>query len=391
MEKTLRVAVMGDICMDRIQNVMDAGRAKTLLREVKPLIDGMDLRIANLENAITEPLTPIAKCGPNLWQTRENLRFYREAGIDCAVLANNHTGDFGPDAVENTARVLDGEGFGRVGAGENLDAAYEPWYAETPAGKLGVCAFCENEFGGATLDAWGSAGFDFHRAALSIRKAKENAGFCLVIMHGGNEHNPLPSPGVRARYRTFVDLGADAVVGMHPHCMQGTETYRGAPIVYSPGNFLFRDFGGDDPSWFSGYIVELTFEKGQKPAFRLHPYRFNAELTLIHLYEGAEKQAVLDYLDRLSAIIPDERLLKRYFDGWCMITGPSHARYAFDEAYLDEHDFPAGHPMLSVRNIRTCEAHNELVTNLCRMIVEGRVEAGCAMVPAIRELQKMPV
>ncbi|MDY3285375.1 MAG: CapA family protein [Eubacteriales bacterium] len=390
MGKTLRVAVMGDICMNRIQDEMDEGRAKGLLAEVRPLLARADVRIANLENAITEPLTPIAKCGPNLWQKRENLCFYREAGIDCAILANNHTGDFGPGAVEETVRVLDEEGFGHTGAGENLDAAYEPWYTDTPAGRLAVCAFCENEFGGATLDAWGSAGFDLHRVSCALRKARENADFVLAVMHGGNEYNPLPSPGVRARYRTFVDLGADAVVGMHPHCMQGAETYRGAPVIYSPGNFLFHS-AENDPSWYSGYIVELTFEKGEKPAFLLHPYRFNPELTRIHLYEGEEKQAVLEYLERLSAIIGDERLLRQYFDGWCMITGPAHARPSFDDAYLEEQDFPKGHMMLAVRNIRTCEAHNELVTNLCRVIVEGRVGAAREMVPKIRELQKMPV
>ena len=64
---------------------------------------------------------------------------------------------------------------------------------------------------------------------------------------------------------------------------------------------------------------------------------------------------------------------------------------AFDEAYLDQHDFPTGHPMLALRNIRTCEAHDELVTNLFRMILEGRVEEGRKTAEEIRELQKMPI
>ena len=390
MSKPLRVAVMGDICMDQMQDAMTPERAAALLAGVRPLLDAADLRIANLENAIAEPDAPIAKCGPNLWQKPENLCFYREARVDCAILANNHTGDFGPEGVENTVRVLDEWGLGHAGAGANLDAAYEPWYALTDAGTLAVCAWCENEFGGATLDAWGSAGFDWNRAANAVKAAKAKADFVLVIMHGGNEHNPLPSPRVRARYRTFVDLGADAVVGMHPHCMQGAETYEGAPILYSTGNFLFREMT-DDPSWFRGYIADLTFEKGKKPVFALHPYVFDKALTAIRLFEGEEKEKMLAYLDTLSAIIPDEALLRRYFDGWCTITGPSHAKYAFDAAWLDEHDFPKGHPALAVRNIRTCEAHDELVTNLCRMVLEGRVEAGRKMAEKLRELQKAPV
>ena len=391
MSKPLRVAVMGDICMSDMQDRMTPEFAAGVLREVRPLLAQADLRIANLENAITAPDTPIDKCGPNLWMKPENLCFFREAGVDCAILANNHTGDFGPAAVENTANVLDEAGIGRVGAGQDLDAAYEPWFALTDAGTLAVCAWCENEFGGATLDAWGSAGFDWHRAAKAIKAAHEKADFVLVIMHGGNEHNPLPSPRVRARYRTFVDLGADAVIGMHPHCIQGHETYCGAPIAYSTGNFFFRGRPAYGPSWWCGYIAELTFEKGRKPALALHPYQEEPDLSCIRLLQGEKKEKMLAYIEKLSAIIPDERALRRYFDGWCTITGPAHAKYAFDEAYLDQHDFPTGHPMLALRNIRTCEAHDELVTNLFRMILEGRVEEGRKTAEEIKELQKMPI
>lgn len=391
MKDELRIAVMGDICMEEYQDKMDTARAKGLLKEVKPVLDSADLRIANLENAIVEPKAPIAKCGPNLWQRPENMCFFKEAGIELCILANNHTGDFGPEGMMNTIQELDKQGFGHVGAGKNLDAAYRPWYRDTEAGRIAVCAFCENEFGGATLDTAGSAGFDQHRVAVALREARENADFVLVIMHGGTEYNPVPSVGVRGRYRTFVDLGADAVIGMHPHCMQGHEVYQGAPIVYSPGNFLFRGHPDSAPSWFCGYMVELVFRKDGMPTIALHPYRYNLDLTRIHLFEGEEKEKVLAYIERLSSYLADERALREWFDGWCMITGPGHAQFAFDEKYLDETDFPKGHPMLAVRNIRTCEAHNELVTNLCRMIIEGRVEQAKKMVPVIREVQKIPV
>ncbi|MBO4299936.1 MAG: hypothetical protein J5998_14200, partial [Clostridia bacterium] len=106
---------------------------------------------------------------------------------------------------------------------------------------------------------------------------------------------------------------------------------------------------------------------------------------------GEEKAKMMAYIDKLSAIIPDEAAIRRYFDGWCTITGPSHAKYNFDEAYLDGHDFPTGHPMLALRNIRTCEAHDELVTNLFRMILEDRVEEGRKTALEIKELQKMPI
>ena len=75
-----------------------------------------------------------------------------------------------------------------------------------------------------------------------------------------------------------------------------------------------------------------------------------------------------------------------------MISGPSHAAYCrWDSAWTQESAFPTGHPMLPLRNIHTCEAHNELVTQYFRMVLENRLPEGAEMVDAVRELQKMPV
>ncbi len=390
MKNTLKVAVMGDICLHDIHPLITPERSKQLLREAMPILDAADVCVANLENTVEYHDTPIFKCGPNLWQSRESLCFVKAAGIDCNILANNHVGDFSPKGVDETIRILDEEGLGHVGAGTNLDAAYKPWYTETEGGKLAVCAFCENEFGGATLTESGVAGFDLLRAFRAIREAKANADYVLVVMHGGNEYNPLPSPNVRARYRSFVEMGADAVVGMHPHCMQGTEIYEGAPIVYSPGNFIFPALY-HEKFWFSGYTVDINFKKDAPTTLELHPYRFSEELDLIHFYEGDEKWLVLEYIDKLSMYISNEALLREHFDGWCMITGPSHASYSFDKSYIDDPDKTLERPALTHRNVHTCEAHNELITNTARIIVEGRVAEAKAMVAKIHELQKLPI
>lgn len=78
------------------------------------------------------------------------------------------------------------------------------------------------------------------RAAERHRSGQKTRRLVIVIHHGGNEHQPLPSPHNRARYQDVIDMGADALIGMHPHCPQGWEIYQGKPIVYSTGNFMFR-------------------------------------------------------------------------------------------------------------------------------------------------------
>lgn len=68
-----------------------------------------------------------------------------------------------------------------------------------------------------------------------IREYRAKADYIVTIMHCGNEYCPIPSPLTVERYRDLID----AVLGMHPHCMQGYERYHDGQIVYSTGNFFF--------------------------------------------------------------------------------------------------------------------------------------------------------
>jgi hypothetical protein len=391
---TLCVAIAGDICMRNLTDIMDAEYSREALREIQPILDRADVRLINLENAIIDGGTAIHKSGPPLKGSPKNLVFLKEGRFDCTILANNHVGDYGEEGVYSTFKALDKEGIAHVGAGRNLDESYIPWYYEANDCKLAVIAICENEFGIAEADKAGTAGFDMYRVLHTIRNAKVNADFVIVVMHGGNEYNPIPSPRVVSRYRIFVDLGADAVIGMHPHCMQGFETYNNTPIVYSTGNFLFPKFGVKETKspWYYGYLPFLTFKKGEPAALEVFPYRYNEECTLISPFKDKEMEAILSYLDEISQPLKDEELLKKFFMGWCIISGINYARHmVYKSEYLDEAEFPTGHPLLPIRNMYTCEAHNELMTVFFKMLADGKLDIGRSMVDEIKRLQKMPV
>jgi len=75
-------------------------------------------------------------------------------------------------------------------------------------------------------------------------------------------------PETIARYRDFIDYGADGVIGTHPHCPQGWEKYKGRPIFYSLGNFLFNSKGryevsALEPHWYEGLCVLVTIVEGK--------------------------------------------------------------------------------------------------------------------------------
>lgn len=91
---------------------------------------------------------------------------------------------------------------------------------------------------------------------LQIRSERRENDVVLVVVHGGNEYNPIPSPRMRKLYSAFARAGASAVVNIHTHCPQGIELVENVPIVYCPGNFFFPSVSGApfDPHqfWWSG-------------------------------------------------------------------------------------------------------------------------------------------
>ena len=388
------VIVAGDFCARNMWDKIDRDYSRAALSGIKHILSDADLRIINLENAVIEEGRAIEKSGPPLKALPENCAFLEEGAFECAILANNHVGDYGEEGVFATLGELKKRGIAKVGAGADIEESYKPAYFDLKSGKLAVVAVCENEFGIAEEHIAGTAGFEMNRILHTIREARDNADYVLVIMHGGNEHNPLPSPGVTERYRSFVEFGAHAVIGMHPHCMQGYETYNNAPIIYSTGNFFFyasHPKSPDDP-WYYGYLVKLFFSKTAGVTFELLPYKFDMPCTLITPFEGPEKEKVLNYLADISKPIGDPSLLRRYFMGWCMVGGVPYSKaMAYKEEYMEAGPYLTGHPMLSVRNLMTCEAHNELLTVYFKILADGRLETARAMKDELLKLSKMPV
>jgi len=390
----LKVAIAGDICMRNITELVDADFSRAALSEIQPILDSADVRLINLENPFIDSDRAIAKSGPSLKAKPENIAFLGEGHFNCALLANNHIGDYGEEGVYSTLITLDEAGIGHAGAGRNLDESYAPWYCEANGLKLAVIAVCENEFGIAEQDKAGTAGLDTYRVYHAIKNAKIYADFVIIIIHGGNEYNPIPTPRTVSRYRLFAEFGADAVIGMHPHCMQGFELYNHVPIVYSTGNFLFSKPIAEDPkdSWYHGYLPFISFKKGEPASLEVIPYHFNKGCTLISPLKEDIKIKMLSYLDEISRPIQDEKLLTKFFMGWCVISGTRHGGYiVYKPEYLDEQEFPTGHPLLPLRNMHTCEAANEMMTAFFKMLADGKLDTGKSMTDEIKRLQKMPV
>ena len=391
----ITVMLAGDVCFHNCDRErVDVEYGRRVLSEVMPILERADYRLMNLENPLVTSPTPIAKSGPPLYGIPKNIGFFKAAKVDCAILANNHIGDQGDQAVLDTCSLLRREGIGYAGGGADVDEAYRAWVCEKDGIRISVLCVAENEFGIAGWGKPGAAGIQMGLLRDRIAEEKGMSDFVLVVVHGGNENNPFPSPGVRERYRLAVDFGADAVIGMHPHCPQGHEAYRGAPIVYSVGNFYFCSTGereADDP-WYYGYIPELTFQKGQPVSLQIHPYRAAQDGTSILPLAGDAKDAFLDYIRTISEPIADRRKLEWYFKGWCMETGPIYAgMLSYSPAYLTDSSLRETPNLLNLCNNFTCEAHSELLKTLLKLIAGGEIEEARSILPHVRKFMHIPL
>jgi len=184
----------------------------------------------------------------------DRVEILKKMGVDIVSLANNHALDYGQDALLDTFSTLEEAAIDYVGAGKNIDRAKAPIYYEAGGRKIAFVAASRVIFAGswyATEDRPGMVGtYDPSFFLESIKEARANSDYVIVYVHWGRERINYPEKYQRTLAQAYIDAGADAVIGCHPHVMQGFEFYKGKLIAYSLSNF-----------WFSRATVESALLK----------------------------------------------------------------------------------------------------------------------------------
>jgi poly-gamma-glutamate synthesis protein (capsule biosynthesis protein) len=210
-------------------------------------------------------------------------------------------------------------------------------------------------------------------AFQTITQARQSHDFVVVVVHGGNEFYPLPSPRTKQLYRSLVDMGADAVVSHHTHAFSGYECYRSKPIFYGLGNFLYDWPGKRNQGWNRGYVVRLLLS--DQINFDLIPLKQNNEAPGIFHLESAEKELFQNDLERLNGIIADDAQLEAKFVEYCASVFPMYD--AFLEPYFGKYitamrkrgwfpKFLSRRKRLLYLNLVRCESHREVLLRLLK-------------------------
>lgn len=210
-----------------------------LSSELQKLVGEHDIVCCNLEGPCIKKGTKEAKKrGPSISQGKHVLQRLRESGFNTLDLANNHIMDYGEEGLINTLKNIKKD-FYYCGAAENEESVYKLLEFCINGKRVCFIAVAECAFGSSMDGEGGCAWMAHEEVAKMFRIAKERCDYIFVLCHCGAEELEVPLPEVRKIYRSFIDQGADVVIGHHPHVMQGCEDYNGKYIFYSLGNFAF--------------------------------------------------------------------------------------------------------------------------------------------------------
>ena len=267
--QSVSVVVVGDIMLEGGPlRAMQKGQDP--FASFAPLFKSADVRVGNLE-CVVATVGSVEPDKPNTFRVPPSTLKYVRKHFDAVGLANNHSGDFGPKAFTQMVGLLKREGLGYYGGGLNLSEAHTPWVVERKGVRIAFLGY--NEFQPRNFEAdhdrAGIAWSEDEQVVRDIAAARTQwrADVVIPIMHWGWEE-PTANPRQRALARRMIDAGADAVIGGHPHQVQDTDVYKGKPIFYSLGNFVFEGF--TDKVNNIGWALRMDVNKTGVTSWQLH-------------------------------------------------------------------------------------------------------------------------
>lgn len=265
---TITISAAGDVTLgnyegqdyswsfrEMYESVEDEGY---FFENVKDIFSGDDMTIVNLEVVLTrsEEIAP-----DRTYNTRgdpEYAALLTYGSIEAVSMGNNHRQDFGAIGTKDTVAALESEGI--VYAYDSNVGIYE-----TKGIRIGFVSVNET--------SWGRGVEKLMKDGIA--KLREgNADLILACCHWGTEREYYPEEYQREFGRMCIDMGADLVLGHHPHVLQGVEEYQGKYIVYSLANFCFG--ANRNPADKDTMIVQQTFTfvdgiKQNETEFRVIP------------------------------------------------------------------------------------------------------------------------
>ena len=275
----------------------------------------VDLRIINLETAITTVETHWLGKEIHYRMHPHNIDCLSVAGINGCALANNHVLDWGYEGLSETLRTLDAVGVKHAGAGNATEDATAPAVLNVP-GKCRVLLFSFGSTTSGIPHQWGATSIcpgvnlldDFSQATASrmakgMRQFQRPGDLLLVSVHwGGNWGYDIPLEQIAFAHR-LIEEGVSIVHGHSSHHVKTIDVFKGHLILYGCGDFVtdyegivgYEMFRGDLASM---YLIDIDSSSGQLVSARMLPMRMR-RFRLEHA-SPADARVLCDLLNNLG-------------------------------------------------------------------------------------------
>lgn len=295
----LTLAFAGDMQFTgNVENHIKKNGTNYPFAEVKPILTKADFALGNLETTLTKR----GSAQDKQFTFRSDPRMAKAiatSGFDAVGLANNHTLDYGQDALFDTINSVKTAGLLPLGAGKNAEEATKIHYIKKKGKTIALLNYSRvlpstSWMAGKRKPGLASA-YDPKIMYAKVKEARKNADVVVVFIHWGKERVTTPEAYQTELGHQLVDAGADLIVGHHSHIMQPVEWYKGKLIAYSLGNFIFTNSQLDRSNQTA--LLEVVMN-GSRIQATLIPARItNGQPRLL---QGKEKDEFLRFMDQIS-------------------------------------------------------------------------------------------
>ena len=284
-QAVVTISVGGDVMMDRRvgSRLAQTGDFAEPFRAMADRLSQADITMVNLESTLAELGPPTQ--GIESFVADPRIRSgLRRAGVDVVSLANNHSGDYGPQSLLRTIELLAAGGFAVFGAGADRQRADQPAVLVRDGVTVAFVGF--NAIGETPPAGPGQPGASslsmpprtgplderrLDRITRQIERLASRVDVVVAVPHWGTQYTAVPEPEQSQVGRALLAAGADIVVGGHPHWVQAVERSRdGRLVVHSLGNLVFdMDFSTET---MQGVVAELVVFDDRVVAVDYSPY-----------------------------------------------------------------------------------------------------------------------
>ncbi|MFW5853283.1 MAG: CapA family protein [Patescibacteria group bacterium] len=256
---------VGDVMLDRgvRQSVMNNydGDYDLFLQNLSYL-NSADIVFGNLEGPVSDQGQNLG----NLYSFRMEpvaLEALARVGFNVLSVANNHMGDWGREAFEDTLDRLEALNILAVGGGRSEDVQAVK-ILEIEGVKIGFLAFTD-------IGPWWLQPTETEAGMLwanhpdrnnIIKNGATETDILIVSFHFGQEYQERSTWRQRALSREAIEAGADLVIGHHPHVIQEAEWYQDGFIIYSLGNFIFDQYFSAET--MEGLVLKVVLDSATK-------------------------------------------------------------------------------------------------------------------------------